>query len=187
MSRVLPPLTDTGCRAPPGRWGHPAAKPAIEVSTDPGARLPGIDRSRSPSPPPGRAPTASACAPYRELIEARARPRSRRDRCLGVRGLVAYAQGRPVFVCLISALPTPGKARQGTESNVKRPPTGDGRESTLRDAPWPDAAARLDQARSPDTLSLPPQPAPDRPDPGFGESAWAYVLDERVLEPAGAA
>src|SRR5712691_3827015 len=55
---------------PPGRWGHPAAKPAIEVSTDPGALLPGIDSPLSPSPPPGRAPAASACAPYRELIEA---------------------------------------------------------------------------------------------------------------------
>jgi transposase len=55
---------------PPGRWGHPAAKPAIEVSTDPGCQLPGFDSPASPSPPPGRAPTASACAPYRELIEA---------------------------------------------------------------------------------------------------------------------
>ena len=26
---------------PPGRWGHPAANPAIEVSTDPGARVNG--------------------------------------------------------------------------------------------------------------------------------------------------
>ena len=47
----------------PGRWGHPAANPAIEVSTDPGARLPGLA-----TPPPGRAPAASACEPYRELI-----------------------------------------------------------------------------------------------------------------------
>jgi len=45
---------------PPGRWGHPPdAKPAIETSTD----LP-------PWPPlPGRSPQASACEPYRELIE----------------------------------------------------------------------------------------------------------------------
>src|SRR5438034_3358527 len=27
---------------PPGRWGHPEANPAIEVSTDPGALPPGI-------------------------------------------------------------------------------------------------------------------------------------------------
>jgi transposase len=55
---------------PPGRWGHPAANPAIEVSTDPGARPPGISNPLSTSAPPGRAPAASACAPYRELIEA---------------------------------------------------------------------------------------------------------------------
>ena len=42
----------------------------FEVSTDPGALLPGIASSLSLSPPPGRAPAASACAPYRELIEA---------------------------------------------------------------------------------------------------------------------
>src|SRR3989442_8680704 len=53
---------------PPGRWGHPAAKPAIELYTDPGALFPGIDSPLSPSSPPARAPTASACAPYRELI-----------------------------------------------------------------------------------------------------------------------
>ena len=55
---------------PPGRWGHPAAKPAIEVATDPGALPPGMDSPPSPAPPPGRAPAASACTPYRELIEA---------------------------------------------------------------------------------------------------------------------
>ena len=54
----------------PGRWGHPLANPAIEVSTDPGARPPGISNPLSTSAPPGRAPAASACAPYRELIEA---------------------------------------------------------------------------------------------------------------------
>src|SRR6266508_4651434 len=65
---------------PPGRWGHPPAnpakevstdpaKPASEVSTDPGPLAPGRP-DRPPWPPrPSRAPTASACAPYRELIE----------------------------------------------------------------------------------------------------------------------
>jgi len=50
---------------PPGRWGHPP-KPAIEVSTDSAAAPP------TPSvwpPRPQRAPAASACEPYRELIE----------------------------------------------------------------------------------------------------------------------
>src|SRR5437899_1153130 len=55
---------------PPGRWGHRPPNPAIEVSTDPGALLPGISSPLSPPPAPGRAPTASACTPYRELIEA---------------------------------------------------------------------------------------------------------------------
>jgi len=46
-----------------------AANPASVVSTDPGARPPGIPGLLSLLPPPGRAPAASACAPYRELIE----------------------------------------------------------------------------------------------------------------------
>jgi transposase len=61
---------------PPGRWGHLPAKPAIEVSTDlPNAAgevstdLP-LLRPNLPGPPPSsRAPSASACEPYRELIE----------------------------------------------------------------------------------------------------------------------
>ena len=45
---------------PPGRWGRPSpAKPAKQTSTDPPAW----------PPPPGRSPQASACEPYRELIE----------------------------------------------------------------------------------------------------------------------
>ena len=45
---------------PPGRWGRPGpAKPAKQTSTDPPAW----------PPPPGRSPQASACEPYRELIE----------------------------------------------------------------------------------------------------------------------
>jgi transposase len=54
----------------PGRWGHPAAKPAIAVSTDSGAHPPGIASPLSAATPPGRAPAASACEPYREVIEA---------------------------------------------------------------------------------------------------------------------
>ncbi len=57
---------------PPGSWGRRAAqaeagpplraKPANEVSTDFGAEL-------TPVPPPGRSPSASACAPHAETIE----------------------------------------------------------------------------------------------------------------------
>jgi transposase len=65
---------------PPGRWGHPPAKLAIEVSTDLAnpARVASTDLGTllaAPTEPPAwppatiRAPTASACEPYRELIE----------------------------------------------------------------------------------------------------------------------
>jgi transposase len=48
---------------PPGAWGWRApAKPAIEVITDP-------EPIMAPEPQPGRSPSASACEPYRELIE----------------------------------------------------------------------------------------------------------------------
>jgi hypothetical protein len=53
---------------PAGRWGHPP-KPAIEVSTDSGVGSP-FSVGRPPGPPtPSRAPAASACEAYRELIE----------------------------------------------------------------------------------------------------------------------
>src|SRR5712672_1222677 len=47
----------------PGVWGRNAAKPAIEVSTDPEAE--------KPSRQPDRSPSASACEPHREIIEAK--------------------------------------------------------------------------------------------------------------------
>ena len=43
--------------------------PASEVSTDSGALPPGVAGPLAWPPPAGRAPTASACAPYRKLIE----------------------------------------------------------------------------------------------------------------------
>ena len=46
----------------PGRWGHPDPKAAIEVITESGPP-PALCR-------PGRSPSASACEPYRELVEA---------------------------------------------------------------------------------------------------------------------
>ena len=51
---------------PPGGWGRSPAKPAIEVSTDPGGENPAMEAA----PRPGRSPSASACEPYRESIEA---------------------------------------------------------------------------------------------------------------------
>jgi len=47
---------------PPGGWGRNAAKPAIEVSTD--------SEAEKPPRQPGRSPSASACEPYREVVEA---------------------------------------------------------------------------------------------------------------------
>jgi transposase len=74
---------------PPRGWGRrpPKANPANEVSTDPGgqpnpANDPSTDPGAAPNPAngvstdlawpprPGRAPAASACEPYRELIES---------------------------------------------------------------------------------------------------------------------
>ncbi|HZZ85815.1 MAG TPA: IS21 family transposase [Anaeromyxobacteraceae bacterium] len=74
---------------PPRGWGrHPPPKPANEASTDPGSPKPANETSTDPGasnpanevstdlapptawpPRPGRAPQASACEPYRELIE----------------------------------------------------------------------------------------------------------------------
>ena len=57
---------------PPGRWGHPTAKAAIKVITDSGAdSKPAIEviTDSDPLPMPARNPSASACEPYRELIE----------------------------------------------------------------------------------------------------------------------
>lgn len=68
----------------PRRWGRPP-KPANAVSTDSAAAAPahpatapGVSTDSGPAspadppavPPPGRSPTASACAPYHELIAA---------------------------------------------------------------------------------------------------------------------
>src|SRR3954447_13326667 len=66
---------------PSGRWGHGPAKPAIEVITGSAPTIAADDNSKpaievitgsaSTETParPGRSPTASACEPYRELIE----------------------------------------------------------------------------------------------------------------------
>jgi len=56
----------------PGRWGHPAAKAAIGVITDSAADSKAAIRvTTDPEPPtrPRHNPSASACEPYRDLIE----------------------------------------------------------------------------------------------------------------------
>jgi transposase len=69
---------------PSGRWGHRTAKPAIEVITgsepanaEAGGSKPAIEvitgsfeiPEERPPPAPARSPAASACEPYRDLIE----------------------------------------------------------------------------------------------------------------------
>ena len=46
----------------PGRWGHPAANPAVEVSTDSAAVTPGGSSPLSAPARPGRAPAAHRIA-----------------------------------------------------------------------------------------------------------------------------
>ena len=53
----------------PGRWGHPPANPAKEVSTDSSPLSTAPIAASTWPPAPQRAPAASACEPYRELIE----------------------------------------------------------------------------------------------------------------------
>jgi transposase len=70
---------------PSGRWGHRTAKPAIEVITGSASAIATVADSKPaievitgsvviaeerPRPAPGRSPAASACEPYREIIEA---------------------------------------------------------------------------------------------------------------------
>ncbi len=55
---------------PPGGWGHAPAKAAIEVITDSGSdSKAAISVITDSDALPGRNPTASACEPYREMIE----------------------------------------------------------------------------------------------------------------------
>ena len=50
---------------PPGGWGRGQAKPAIEVSTDPGSK----DEPADSVPPEDHRRAESACEPHREFIE----------------------------------------------------------------------------------------------------------------------
>ena len=52
-----------------GPESGPAAKPAIEVATDPAAEKPPDLATPEAERQPGRCPSSSACEPYRELIE----------------------------------------------------------------------------------------------------------------------
>ena len=104
---------------PAGKTGHRgvhrlrrSTKPASEVSTDLGCGSPastGRRRGRRPS----RAPTASACEPYRELIELAARPRPQRD------GDLAGPRRR-------ARLPRPVREREALRAQAARATAGRG-------------------------------------------------------------
>jgi transposase len=57
-------------RPPRGRRVHPKPASPEMVTTDLGAE-PGVATAPAPAPQPGRSPSASACEPYREVIELR--------------------------------------------------------------------------------------------------------------------
>ena len=105
------PVRERGGR--PGVWPpKPATTP--EVSTDPGPSKPATTPEVSTDPrrpcPPGRAPTASACEPYRELIaEALGRGRNAMaiwQDLVDDHGFVArYASVRRFVVTLRGAAP----------------------------------------------------------------------------------
>src|SRR5881296_777141 len=132
---------------PAGRWGHPP-KPAIEVSTDP-VTLEVVPPTPSVWPPrPQRAPAASACEPYRELIElAVARGRNAvaiwRDlvddhgfpaQYASVRRFVSHLRGphtaeaRPIIV---TAPGEEGQVDYGDGPMVRHPVTGKYRRTRL--------------------------------------------------------
>ena len=133
---------------PPGRWGRPPAKPANGVSTDSGALLPGLTAPPVHPASPGRAPTASACGPYRELIElAVARGRDamaiRRDlvddhgfsaQYASVRRFVIALRGqRPVEAhpVIVTAPGEEGQVDYGDGPMVRHPDTGKYRRTRL--------------------------------------------------------
>jgi transposase len=132
----------------PGRWGHPPANPAKEVSTDLTRLAAPVPTSPAWSPRPQRAPTASACTPYREWIEqALARGRNAmaiwRDlvddhgfpaRYASVRRFVVTLRGQrtpdahPVIVTAPSA---EGQVDYGDGPMVRHPDTGKYRRTRL--------------------------------------------------------
>ena len=104
-----------------GRRSESKPKPAIseEVSTDleakPAITTPGVATDSVRPPPPGRAPSASACEPYRELIaEALGRGRNAMaiwQDLVDDHGFTArYASVRRFVVTLRGATPAEARA-----------------------------------------------------------------------------
>jgi len=126
---------------PRGRWGRqPPAKPANEVTPDSGARSGAVPVAES-EPLPGRSPTASACEPYREVIEL-GLGRGRNGKAIwqdlvddhgfggayqSVKRFVGKLRGsRPAEACVVIETP-PGEEAQvdyGTGPMVRDPASG---------------------------------------------------------------
>jgi transposase len=133
---------------PPGRWGHPPPNPAIGVSTDPGRPAAAEPGPPSWEPRPQRAPAASTCVPYRELIErAVAQGRNAmaiwRDlvddhdfpaRYASVRRFVATLRGQrapEAHPIIVTAPGEEGQVDYGTGPMVRHPVTGTYRRARL--------------------------------------------------------
>ena len=133
---------------PPGRWGHPPPNPAKGVSTDPETSAAAEASAPAWPPSPQRAPAASACEPYRELIElALARGRDAmaiwRDlvddhgfpaRYASVRRFVITLRGqRPADAhpIIVTAPGEEGQADYGDGPMVRHPDTGKYRRARL--------------------------------------------------------
>jgi transposase len=132
----------------PRRRRPPAPNPASQVSTDFGGPSAGADGLPPWPPPASRAPTASACEPYRELIEqALARRRNAMaiwqdlvddhgfpGRYASVRRFVAKLRGQRTPEAHPVIVTTPGEEGQvdyGDGAMVRHPVTGKYRRTRL--------------------------------------------------------
>jgi transposase len=125
----------------PGRWGHPAAKPAIEVSTDPAPSAGALPAAT----PPFRARPLPRARPHRETIEGPRRDAMAIWRDLvddhgfpaqyaSVRRFVLALRGqRPVEAhpVIITSVGEEGQVDYGTGPMVRHPVTGKYRRTRL--------------------------------------------------------
>ncbi len=133
---------------PPGGWGRrPPAKPAIEVTTDFGAESSDAT-ALAPEPRPGRSPSASACEPYREVIEL-GRSRGRNAMAIwqdlvdghgfaagyqSVKRFLHKLRGSPTLEARVVIVTAPGEEAQvdyGSGPMVREPHTGKHRRTRL--------------------------------------------------------
>jgi transposase len=133
---------------PPGGWGRRApAKPANEVITDFGAESTGENAAVS-EPKPSRSPSASACEPWREVVES-GLSRGRNAKAIwqdlvddhgftggyqSVRRFVGKLQGSSSLEARVVIITAPGEEAQvdyGSGPMVREPQTGKYRRTRL--------------------------------------------------------